>query len=367
MSSLHALSSRTAWCLLNRIPGIGPVAIGKLLSQITSVHEILQLIKDGYPGIPSKSSQFLQDPPWSSLEQEENWLAASSHRHLICLADKDYPSLLKQIPGGPPVLYVWGDKTHLQGRQLAIVGSRNPSHQGREQARGFAKALAKAGWYITSGLAMGVDTVAHEGCLAAKVPTLAVLGTGLDRVYPNKNIELAERIRQAGALVSEFPIGTVAKPYHFPRRNRIISGLSYGTLVVEASIKSGSLITARYAAEQGREVFALPGALNNPLAKGCHELIRQGAKLVDSLDHILEEFPKQASLTLSSNVGGEPSCINNEEYTNILKYLGYEPTPVDLIIERSGLSTEEVSSQLLVLELQGSIQTMPGGLYVRVK
>lgn len=365
MTSLSSISESSAWSLLNRLPELGPVRIAKLLLHYTSVQEVLHRVARGSDGIPQASKDYLRQPPWKEIEAEQTWLNEHD-ASLVHLQHADYPPLLKQIPACPPVIYLWGKAEIVQNRQLAIVGSRNPSHQGREQAYAFARALVKQNWVVTSGLAIGVDTAAHQGSLSAGA-TVAVLGTGLDRVYPNRNKDLAEKIRQAGVLVSEFPIGSVAKPYHFPRRNRIISGLSLGTLVVEASVKSGSLITAKYAAEQGREVFALPGSINNPLAKGCHELIRQGAKLVENLQHIVEEFPNLSQMDVKSNTLAEQCNLNKVKYTNILNYLGYEPTPVDLIIERSGLSSEEVSSQLLVLELQGSVQTTPGGHYVRVK
>ncbi|MGV6858247.1 MAG: DNA-processing protein DprA, partial [bacterium] len=252
--------------------------------------------------------------------------------------------------------------------QLAIVGSRNVSRPGEATTRAFAEHLAASGLGITSGLALGVDTAAHEGALKANGITLAVMGTGLDRVYPARNQPLARKIAEHGAVISEFPLGTRPSPQNFPRRNRIISGLSLGTLVVEAALRSGSLITAKYAREQGREVFAIPGSIHSPLAKGCHQLIRQGAKLVETSNHILEDLASQMAIDSSpADKAPENTQILDADHKRVLKAIDYHPTSVDMIITDSGLSAQEVSSILLIMELNGLIASEPGGYFVRIK
>ncbi|NHZ69869.1 MAG: DNA-protecting protein DprA, partial [Thermotogales bacterium] len=295
-------------------------------------------------------------------------------RLLTCL-DPGYPALLKEIPDPPALLFVHGDPDYLNQPQLAVVGSRNPSHDGAALAREFSAHLASSGLTITSGLATGIDGAAHQGALQAGGGTVAVTGTGLDRVYPAKHRQLAHQIAENGALVSEFPPGTLPLPENFPRRNRIISGLSLGTLVVEAALRSGSLITAHAALEQGREVFAIPGSIHNPLARGCHALIREGAKLVETGDHILEELASLVTLCLSqANDGVTPKSAAgisenpanlDAEYFNLLDLMGYEPVSVDQLVQRSGLTPEQVSSMLLLLELENHVNSSPGGRYSR--
>lgn len=303
-----------------------------------------------------------------AAEHETAWLAEPNH-HLITLSDPRYPRLLREIPDPPAALYVIGDPDLLSATQLGIVGSRNPTPGGSETAHAFASYLTQSGLTITSGLAMGVDAAAHRGALGAGGKTIAVAGTGLDRVYPARHRELAHEIAAQGALISEFALGTPALAHNFPRRNRIISGLSLGVLVVEAALQSGSLITARLAAEQGREVFAIPGSIHNPLARGCHALIRQGAKLVETAADILEELGPMAQITAparqTDGAGNITSGLGVEAMT-LLDCLGFDPTPVDSLIERSGLTPEAVSSMLLVLELQGHVVSAPGGHYTRV-
>lgn len=303
-----------------------------------------------------------------AAEHETAWLAEPNH-HLITLSDPRYPRLLREIPDPPAALYVIGDPDLLSATQLGIVGSRNPTPGGSETAHAFASYLTQSGLTITSGLAMGVDAAAHRGALGAGGKTIAVAGTGLDRVYPARHRELAHEIAAQGALISEFALGTPALAHNFPRRNRIISGLSLGVLVVEAALQSGSLITARLAAEQGREVFAIPGSIHNPLARGCHALIRQGAKLVETAADILEELGPMAQITAparqTDGAGNITSGLGVEAMT-LLDCLGFDPTPVDSLIERSGLTPEAVSSMLLVLELQGHVVAAPGGHYTRV-
>jgi DNA processing protein len=283
--------------------------------------------------------------------------------------------LLRQIPYPPPLLFVHGDPDCLRAPQLAIVGTRNPTPPGRETAHRFAAHLAGAGLAITSGLALGIDAAAHQGALSGDGRTIAVMGTSLERVYPAKNRDLAHAIAERGALVSELPIGTPAAAENFPRRNRLISGLALGVLVVEAAARSGSLITARAALDQGREVFAIPGSIHNPLAKGCHALIRQGmAKLVETADDILEELGSLAAAgaekstlsTVAPSAGAAPDWLD-DDYRQLLAAIGDGPAGVDLLVERCGLTAEVVSSMLLILELEGYVAAVPGGLYCRLK
>lgn len=270
-------------------------------------------------------------------------------------------------------MFVQGDVTLLNAWQLAIVGSRNPSSSGRESAYAFAEYLASGDLIITSGLAMGIDAAAHQGALAGGGKTIAVVGTGLDRVYPAKHHDLAHQIVEKGALVSEFPLGTPPKAENFPRRNRIISGLSLGTMVVEAAIRSGSLITARMAMEQGREVFAMPGSIHNPLARGCHRLIREGAKLVESAEDIIEELGALAGVkpmqndNKSTNKSAANLSKKDPEYQLLFEKMGFDPIHIDVLISRSGLTADVVSSMLLLLELQGQVASLPGGQYIRCR
>jgi DNA processing protein len=320
--------------------------------------------------LPDKLHSALKKPDWQLVEQDLLWLA-SPDRYVLKLDDPRYPTLLKEIPDPPPLLFVQGDINCLQDWQLAIVGSRNPSASGRDSAFEFARYLASGGLHICSGLADGIDAAAHKGALAGGGKTIAVVGTGLDRVYPAKNRELAHQIAGQGAIVSEFPLGTPPLAENFPRRNRIISGLSLGTLVVEAALRSGSLITARMAMEQGREVFAMPGSIHNPLARGCHQLIREGVKLVETAEHILEElgamaeFAQITELPTDSQQSSRP--VNDDaEYQQLFEHLGFDPIHIDELISRSGLTADAVSSMLLLLELQGRVSALPGGKYTRI-
>ncbi|WP_438969732.1 DNA-processing protein DprA [Methylophaga sp.] len=359
-------SSVACWIALQRIPGVGPATFAKLLEQFGSPQQVLQNPSQ-VTGLSQSVMDGLYQPDWQQVEQDLNWLDAAD-RDVITLHDARYPGLLKQIPDPPSILYVQGDVTLLSQWQLAIVGSRNPSASGRNTAFDFARYLASGGLTITSGLATGIDGAAHKGALAAGGKTIAVVGTGLDRVYPAQHRQLAHDIAANGALVSEFPLGTSPRPESFPRRNRIISGLSLGTLIVEAALKSGSLITARMAMEQSREVFAIPGSIHNPLSRGCHQLIREGAKLVETADDIIEELGALAGVEASpfSEVGPENEQAERDgDYQILFEHLGFDPISVDSLIENSGLTADAVSSMLLLLELQGEVESLPGGRYVR--
>ncbi|WP_018623656.1 DNA-processing protein DprA [Kangiella aquimarina] len=300
------------------------------------------------------------------IEQDLEWFD-SDRKHLIPITSKDYPALLKEIPDPPKLLFVHGDKGLLKAHQIAIVGSRNPTAQGKENTREFAKTLAGAGAVITSGMALGVDGIAHQAALDKGQPTIAVVGTGLDRIYPARHKDLAIKISEQGALVSEFALGTPVKASNFPVRNRIICGMSLGTLVVEAAIRSGSLITARLAMEQGREVFAIPGSIHNTLARGCHSLIKQGAKLVETAEEIIEELGALAAWQTEHNQQDAPQeFVLEKEYQDMLEFVDDSTTSVDTIIQRSGLEIEVVSHMLLLLELNDYIASVPGG-YQRVR
>lgn len=363
--------------LLLDTAGIGPVTFRRLLERFGSARAAVAASAEALQaaGLPAQSAAALAAPTAAQREAVGQALAWARQpgNHLLAFDDPAYPPLLLELPDPPPLLYLHGDPAALARPQLAMVGSRNPTPGGAQTARDFARHLAAAGLAITSGLALGIDAAAHEGALAASGVTIAVAGTGLDRVYPARHRELAHRIAERGALVSEFPLGSGPRPEHFPRRNRIISGLSLGTLVVEAAVKSGSLITARLAAEQGREVYAIPGSIHNPLARGCHALIRDGAKLVETAEHILEELegwtrlpPAAAGTDSATDRGKEGGDGLDPDHRRLLELLGHDPVPVDLLVERSGLTAEVVSSILLILELNGEVASVPGGAYSRL-
>jgi DNA processing protein len=329
-------------------------------------------------GLAEDTVHALHHPDQQQLEQDLQWLEQDGHE-LIPFDDDRYPALLTEITTAPAVLFTAGNVDALWQPQLAVIGSRNPTAGGIANARDFAGTLARQGFTITSGLAMGIDGTAHRAALDAGAMTVAVLGSGLDRIYPARNRSLAEDISKQGVLVSEFPPGTSAKREHFPSRNRIISGLSLGVLVIEAALNSGSLITARLAAEQGREVFALPGSIHNPLAKGCHRLIRDGARLVETDAEILQELaPMAGQLARSLQLQLQPKITENlvksdpkpnlgddPEYARLWKCLGHDPLPVDTLIASSGLTAKAVSAMLLMLELRGRVEAHPGGAFSR--
>jgi DNA processing protein len=295
------------------------------------------------------------------------WLDQDGHS-LIAWGEDTYPEMLTQIPGPPLALFVNGNIDVLHMPALAVIGSRNPTHGGQRNAHDFSRHLASQGFVIVSGLAQGIDTAAHEGALDAGGKTIAFLGTGIDRVYPAANRGLAHAIAEEGALVSEYPLGAPPERWHFPERNRLISGLSLGTLVGEAARRSGSLITARLAAEQGREVFALPGSIHNALSRGCHELIRQGAKLVESASDILGELRPLAGHmqeTADESATNEPEPAEaDDDYIELRKVLSHDPASIDELEKKSGLTIDQLSSMLLILELHGEVESLSGGRYV---
>lgn len=341
---------------LIRTPGLGPAKIKGILEKYSDLSAYF------------KHSSKETAPDWEGVEKDLQW-REQNNCFIVPIWDPQYPALLKQIHNAPPILYVRGNLRFLNQPQIAMIGTRKPNPQAKELARQFGRHFSKAGLCITSGLAIGIDAASHEGALEETGSTLAVLGNGLDTVYPASHRNLALKIAEAGALVSEFPIGTPAAPNHFPRRNRIISGLSVGVLVVEAALKSGSLITARLALEQGREVFAIPGSIHNPLAKGCHALIREGAKLVETAEHVLEEigalihYVKGCS-TIKPIEKSESLTLTKTQVA-FLAHVDYECTSMDTIVMRSGLTASEVSSMLLELELTGYLSAVPGG-YARL-
>ncbi len=358
------------WLTLQRLPGAGHRTQLDLLEHFGSVENIFSasrgLLEKVLAAKPEAIRAILAGPDAAALQTELDWLRAPGH-HLLTWSDPDYPPLLREIPDPPSMIYVVGERALLSRPQLAIVGSRNPTPMGRENAHAFAKSLAAAGLTVTSGLALGIDGAAHRGALAAGGATVAVAGTGLDRVYPARHRELAHVIASRGALVSEYPLGTPPLPENFPIRNRIISGLSLGTLVVEAALQSGSLITARLATDQGREVFAIPGSIHSPQARGCHALIRQGAKLVETAQGILEELGPLAGLTRRALPESADAALPlDPSMRALLEHIGHDPVTVDVLMERSGLTADAVSSMLLQMELNGLVSSCPGGKIQRI-
>jgi len=317
-------------------------------------------------GLSDEKSSAIASPDNEGLSRALTWLDHDAH-HVIAFGQDNYPELLTQIPGRPLLLYVNGDVDTLHLPSLAIIGSRNPTRGGLRNSVEFARHLAQQGFSIASGLAEGIDTAAHRGALDGGGKTVAFLGHGIDRVYPAANRDLAHAISENGALVTEYPLGTRPLRWHFPERNRLISGLCLGTLVIEAARRSGSLITARLAAEQGREVFALPGSIHNPLARGCHELIRQGAKLVEAANDILNELAPLAGHMMRNTTESTPSeapAINTDsEYEALRTLLSHDPITIDELEGQSGLTIDQLSSMLLILELHGEVESLSGGRY----
>lgn len=353
-----------AWLRLAETPQVGPVAARRLLGAFGSPQGVFEASATALREVVSVAeAKALESPPESFaslLDTTCTWLQEGDDRSVLVLGDSAYPPSLLETADPPLLLYVLGDAGFLRRPGIAIVGSRNPTPQGAANAEAFAAAFSQAGLTVVSGLALGIDGAAHKGGLAGPGGTVAVVGTGLDRVYPKRHHELAHRISRNGALVSEYPLGMPPLPPNFPKRNRIIAGLASGTLVVEAALQSGSLITARMAVEMGREVFAIPGSIHSPQARGCHALIKQGAKLVDSAQDVLEELhwlpaPPAAPTATSGETPQDP----------VLVAMGYDPVGLDALCARTGYAPAELSVRLLELELDGEVARLPGQLFQR--
>ena len=359
-----------AWLALLRADGIGAGTAARVLDHFGSPQHALDGTAAHWQsgGLAPQLRENLRNVPQEGIDGDLAWLEGSDARGLLTRDDPRYPALLRNIAQAPPALFYQGDAEVLAMPQLAIVGARTATPQGVENARAFAAELAGRGLIITSGLALGIDAAAHRGALEADGLTIAVCGTGLDRVYPARHRQLAHQIAGQGVLISEFPPGVQAMPENFPKRNRVISGLVLGVLVVEAARESGSLITARLASEQGREVFAIPGSIHNPLAHGCHALIRQGAKLVEKADDILEELGPRVAAHLRERRGADAATAveaSAEEQT-ILDALGHAALSFDLLMERTQLPADIFHGALLKLELRGAVAAAGGGNYMRV-
>ncbi|NTV68590.1 MAG: DNA-protecting protein DprA [Azonexaceae bacterium] len=349
-----------AWLRLTLIPGIGGESQRKLLAAFGLPEAVFAAGRLAARSVVGDRADLLFDfDPAAEIDRSIEW-ASQPGQHILTLADETYPKALLEIADPPSLLYVRGNSALLQKRGLAMVGSRNATPQGLQTAENFARTLAAKGLCIVSGLALGIDAAAHRGALSAGGDTIAVIGTGADRIYPARNKELALAIVEHGAVISEFPLGTPAIAANFPRRNRIISGLSRGVLVVEAAPESGSLITARLAGEQGREVFAIPGSIHSPVARGCHKLIKQGAKLVETANDVLEELGNFTSPE-------EPAeSAPTEDEHPVLAALGHDPCSLDDLLEHTGQSAEQLLPELLMLELSGKIAPLPGNRYQRL-
>lgn len=377
-----------AWLRLQLTPGVGNSSARKLLKAFGLPQSIFKASLAALEQVVSaqQSASLKHEPAdWQALcDTTWAWLQSNPQVHrVMALGDTDYPPPLLNMEDPPLLLYAmgapgfWqdGNFANCSTRCLAVVGSRNPTPQGVANARQFSQTLAQAGLTIVSGLALGVDGAAHEGALdgAAKgqMATIAVVGTGLDRVYPRQHRDLAHRIVQHGVLLSEYPLGTPPLSANFPRRNRIIAGLSHGTLVVEAALQSGSLITARLASEQGKDVFAIPGSIHSTQARGCHALIKQGAKLVESAQDVLEEMPQHLFTPTLSNLVAKDSMITGADAQldsngdPLLEALGYDPIGLDALQARTGLDTPSLQARLMELEIHGQVARLPGGLFQR--
>lgn len=383
-----------AWLRLSLAPGVGDTTARRLLAAFGLPDQVFAQSQSALRQVvtPAQSLALLTPPAsWSAqCHLTRAWLAEAEGRSIVTLADAAYPRVLLEMSDPPLLLYLQGRTDLLAHPQcLAVVGSRNPTPQGELTAHDMSRALAAAGVCIVSGMALGVDGAAHSGALDAAGATIAVVGTGLDRVYPRRHLALAHRIAQTGLLVSEFALGSSPAPANFPKRNRIIAGLSQGTLVVEAALASGSLITARLAAEMGREVFAIPGSIHAPQAKGCHALIRQGAKLVETAQDVLEDMRMLASAAPVQSrqaVPAEPPALGASDASapltdqdgeavpagvcgpqaSLLAQMGYHPLSLDALQARTGHAAADLQAWLMELELDGHIARVPGGLFQRL-
>lgn len=350
--------------------------------QLKKIQQAFGSLQNAFVQSPEQWRAWVSEKQWQQLfsEEQTEWQQKidealawqrESGQSILTLESEAYPSLLRDIPDPPILIYVKGNAQLLSDPQLAVVGSRNASKSAEAIAEDFSKTLSQSGLTITSGLASGIDAAAHRGGLAGVGKTVAVMGTGIDRIYPARNRSLAHQIAEEGALVSEYPLGTRPVAYNFPKRNRIISGLSTGVLVVEAALKSGSLITARTAMEQGREVFAIPGSIHNPQAKGCHQLIKQGAKLVETAEEILEELSPLIDLALKPQAlsVAEPVQQNlglSDDAQKILQALEYEPMGLDELVVLTKLPASDLQAQLMLLELSGKVEAMSAGRWRKV-
>jgi DNA processing protein len=362
------------WLALHRVNGVGPALYARLLDRFGSPREVFrgssrrELRELGLPAQSMDQIGRFSDLQ-ASLAGDLSWLEQPDHSVLTIL-DSNYPVLLKEISQPPPLLFIKGNPDVLSKLQIAMVGSRNPTRTGRDTATAFARSLSDAGLVVTSGMAAGIDGASHLGALNGATPTVAVLGTGVDQVYPQQHRKLAGQIAAKGALVSEFPLGAHADARNFPRRNRIISGLALGVLVVEANIKSGSLITARCAVEQNREVFAIPGSIHSPLSRGCHLLLREGAKLVEKMDDVLEEVGSLAQYQLlngePADRTAEPAGSNQENNLSsleqkVLLQMDSRPVSIDAMVAMSGIQAEQLAATLILLELKNRVRMEAGG------
>lgn len=351
------------WLRLERTPGVGPDAARKLLSAFGLPENIFAASLPELQGVvPDRVARALLTPLTDEtkalIERTQEW-AAQAGNHILTLADAAYPQALLDIADPPILLYAKGRIDLLARPSVAVVGSRNATAQGVSNAGKFSETLSEAGLTIVSGMALGIDTAAHQGALRGNGSTVAVIGTGADIVYPARNHALAHQIAESGCILSEYMLGTPAIPSNFPRRNRIISGLSKGVLVIEAAAQSGSLITARMAGEQGRDVFAIPGSIHSPLSKGCHLLIKQGAKLVDSAQDILDEISYRAKAHAPASTQPVPD-------SPILAAMGFDPVDLDTLAQRCGFDIASLHAELLTLELDGAVETLPGGTVRRL-
>ncbi|PPE68593.1 DNA-protecting protein DprA [Caldimonas thermodepolymerans] len=358
-----------AWLRLVETPGIGRDSARKLLAAFGPPQAVFEHPPDAWREVVPPAQATALARPREDLaalvESTRQWLAADAHRHVLTLGDPAYPRLLLETADPPLLLYAAGRLELLQAPSIAVVGSRHATAQGLENARAFAAHLSRGGLTVVSGLAAGIDGAAHEGALEGAGSTIAVVGTGLDRVYPTRHAPLAARIAAEGLLLSEYPLGMPPLAGNFPRRNRIISGLALGTLVVEAALQSGSLITARLALEQGREVFAIPGSIHAPQSRGCHALIKQGAKLVESAQDILEELHlPAASASPPPDAAPEPPAAEADD--PVLAALGHDPATLDALVARTGWPAAQLNARLLELELEGRVARLPGQLFQRV-
>ena len=355
------------WLQLSLTPGLGPAALRGMLSRFGLPDAVLGRSREELVQVapPAALEAMHSTRVKSAVERALEW-ARDDDCSIVTLADATYPRALLEIADPPALLYARGRVELLQYPALAVVGSRNATAQGQSNATAFAKSLSDAGMTIVSGLALGIDAAAHRGGLAGASSTIAVLGTGIDVLYPRANVALADDIAQRGLLISEFPLGTPAAQHHFPRRNRLISGLARGCLVVEAALASGSLITARAAADQGREVFAIPGSIHSPLSRGCHALIKSGAKLVETAEDVIAELSGFRAPQVGSPRAAAPQR-STVTASGLLAHMGHDPVDVDSLCQRSSLGAEQVAAELLRLELEGQVSTLPGGLYQRLE